>query len=276
MLLATMQFAPVFGDPAANVEKIRQLAGETKADLYVLPELCTTGYQFADREEARALAEWIPGGRSVSALREIAARTGSIVCAGLAERHGDLLFNSAVLLDSGGILLHYRKTHLFQDEKELFEPGDLGFPVRALPDRDMRVGALVCFDWLFPEVARCLALEGADVLLHPANLVTPYGQRAMATRALENGVFVALANRTGSEERPGRDRLNFTGGSRILSPRGEVLAKLDPTEEGVAVAEIDPLSARNKAITAGNDILGDRRPGLYRRLLDGEVARDAR
>ena len=126
MLLATMQFAPVFGDPAANMEKIRQLANETQAHLYVLPELCTTGYQFADREEALALAEWIPGGRSVAALCEIAAQTDSILCAGLAERDGDTLFNSAVVLDSGGILLLYRKTHLFQDEKELFEPGDLG------------------------------------------------------------------------------------------------------------------------------------------------------
>ena len=270
MLLATMQFAPVFGDPARNVEKIRELAHSTRADLYVLPELCTTGYQFADREEALSLAEWVPGGRSTARLCEIAAETCSVICAGLAERDGNRLFNTAVVVDDGGVLLLYRKTHLFRDEKGIFEPGDAGFPVRPLPERDVRVGALVCFDWLFPEVARCLALEGADVLLHPANLVTPYGQRAMATRALENGVYVALANRIGSEERPGRDRLTFTGGSRILSPRGEVLAELSAEEEGVAVAEIDPAAARDKAITDGNDIHGDRRPDLYTRLTDGE------
>lgn len=270
MLIATMQFAPAFGKPAANVEKIRLLAHQTKADLYVLPELCTTGYQFADRAEASALSEYAIGGRSVARLCEIAAETGAVICAGIAERNGDDLYNSAVVVDDGGVLLLYRKTHLFNDEKEVFLPGDAGFPVRALPDRDVNVGALVCFDWIFPEVARSLALKGADVLLHPSNLVTPYGQRAMATRALENGVYVALANRIGSEERAGRDRLTFTGGSRILSPRGKVLAELGADEEGVAVAEIDPALARNKAITDGNDILGDRRPELYTGLVDRE------
>jgi predicted amidohydrolase len=268
MKIATMQFAPAFGDPAGNLEKIRALALFARADLYVLPEFCTTGYQFADRAEATALAEYVPGGRSVARLCEIAAETGAVICAGLAERDGERLYNSAVVVDDGGILLLYRKTHLFKDEKGLFEPGDMGFPVRPLPDRDVRIGALVCFDWIFPEVARALALSGADLLLHPSNLVTPWGQRAMATRALENGVYVALANRIGSEERAGRDRLTFTGGSRILSPRGEVLAELGAEEEGVAVAEIDVAVARNKALTDRNDILGDRRPELYGGLVN--------
>jgi predicted amidohydrolase len=264
MLLAAMQFTPAFGEARRNLRKIADLAAATKADLYVLPELATTGYQFANREEAMALAESLHDGPSIPALRELAAGTGAHYALGLAEREGDVLYNSAVLVGATGVVLHYRKIHLFCDEKDIFAPGNLGFPVADVPGLGVRVGALVCFDWLFPEAARCLALAGAEILLHPSNLVTPYGQQAMVTRSLENGVFTALCNRTGTEARAGRDRLTFTGRSRLISLRGEVLAELGATEEGVCVAEIDPAAARNKAITNGNDILGDRRPECYR------------
>jgi predicted amidohydrolase len=126
---------------------------------------------------------------------------------------------------------------------------------------------MVCFDWIFPESARVLALLGADIICHPANLVLPLCQQAMTTRSLENGVFSATANRIGTEARGGKKPLTFTGRSQILDPMGQALAGLGENETGVAVVAIDPAKAHDKKITEQNDRLKDRRPEHYRALL---------
>ena len=132
---------------------------------------------------------------------------------------------------------------------------------------------MVCFDWIFPEAARALALGGADVIAHPSNLVLPWCQRAMPLRALENGVFCVTANRVGEEHRPPRPRLLFTGGSLIAAPDGQVLAEA-PTE-GVCHREvtIDPQQARDKTLSSGNDRIAERRPEHYTSLLEGAEPR---
>ena len=121
---------------------------------------------------------------------------------------------------------------------------------------------MICFDWIFPEIARTLALKGADILCHSTNLVLPFCQDAMVTRCIENRVFALTANRVGTERRAGQE-LTFTGRSQVVTPRGEILTRADVVGEGVFIIEIDPLLARNKAITDVNDVLGDRRPELY-------------
>lgn len=121
---------------------------------------------------------------------------------------------------------------------------------------------MICFDWVFPEAARTLALRGADLLCHPANLVLNYCQRAMQTRSLENGVFSITANRTGTERRP-RGELSFTGQSQIVGTRGEIIASAGPDEEAVVIREVDPAAAREKMMTANNHLLADRRPAFY-------------
>lgn len=269
MRAGVIQIAPEFGKPERNLARAAAIAREHPADLLVLPELVTTGYHFADREEALSLAEPVPDGPSVAAFADLARETGGAICFGIAERApGDVLYNSALLVDGDGVLLHYRKNHLFLAEKDVFRPGDLGFPVTDLAGGAARVGILICFDYMFPEAARSLALAGAEILLHPSNLITTFGHGTMAVRSLENGVFSLLSNRTGTEERSGRDPLVFTGASRVLGPRGEVLASLGEEEEGAAIAEIDPARARNKAVTPRNDLLRDRRPALYGLLTD--------
>jgi predicted amidohydrolase len=126
---------------------------------------------------------------------------------------------------------------------------------------------MICFDWRFPEVARVLALGGADVIAHPSNLVHPYCQDAMITRAIENRVFIATANRFG-EERVGDVTVRFTGRSQIVSPRGERLVTMGSDEEGVRVATVEPEEARDKRVTARNDLFADRRVDLWDGLLD--------
>ena len=260
MQIGLVQTSPVFGDRAANRKEIEELTAGGKADLWVMPELALTGYEFVDREEARKLAEEIPGGDTCQWLKEFCAERSCFAVMGLAESRNMHVFNSAVMMGPKGYVGHYRKIHLFDREKELFDPGDMPFAVFSAGPA--RVGVMICFDWRFPESARTLALRGAQIIAHPSNLVMPYCQQAMITRALENGVFIVTANRIGSEHRAGRT-MTFTGESQIVAPNGKVLSAASLEEAGVATAEINPSVADNKRVTMWNDLMGDRRTEFY-------------
>ena len=257
-----MQMNCEFGEPKKNLSKASDMIGANDADLFVLPELFTTGYVFTNYDEVRNLSEIIPAGPACQVLISLAKKKKCHIAAGLAEKSGDECFNSAVLVGPQGVCLHYQKTHLFSDEKIWFKPGTTGFGV--FDTGSCKIGLMVCFDWIFPESARTLALFGADIICHPANLVMPYCQKAMTTRTLENGVFAVTTNRTGTERR-GDTELTFTGGSQIVDPRGTVLIHAADDKEEVGIIEIDPLHARDKIIAQKNDLLGDRRPTEYYR-----------
>ncbi|MGO8695301.1 MAG: nitrilase-related carbon-nitrogen hydrolase [Rectinemataceae bacterium] len=262
MRVAIVQTEPVFGDRDGNLERILSLLAGAAADFFVLPELCLSGYDFDDRKEAQALADEAAGPR-VRALADAAAASGAGLVFGFAEStSGGALYNSAMLALPDGRRRVYRKTHLFAREKLCFDPGDTGFFVEEF--RGMRIGPAICFDWIFPESFRTLALRGADLVAHCSNLVLPFCQRADFARAVENRVFVATANRVGTEARSGR-RLEFTGESVLVDPDGGYLARLPADGPGVAVVDIDPGRARNKRLGELNDIIVDRRPEMYER-----------
>jgi predicted amidohydrolase len=263
-----LQFEPLFGRVDHNLDRIGECLSGCAADLVVVPELASTGYNFASRQELDELAEAIPGGATTKRLEEIARREQVSLVAGIAERqetgHGAVFYNSAVLVTPHGHAGTYRKVHLFDREKLFFRPGDLGFPVYTLPGPgEIRVGIMVCFDWRFPEAARSLALGGADVIAHPSNLLKPWCQAAMVTRCLENRVFAITANRTGMEDRGGV-RLEFTGASQAVDPGGRVLAAANGSEECLRLVEVDLQAARRKTVNDHNDLLADRRPDQYR------------
>lgn len=262
MRVAWLQNSPTYGQVEANLARAAAMMESRAADLWVLPELFATGYIFGDRTECERLAEPIPDGPTCRALVDLARRTGSCIVAGLAESApGGRLYNAAVAVDPGGVRGLYRKLHLFDREKEWFDPGDTQFPVADLAGA--RVGVMICFDWRFPESARTLALSGAQIIAHPSNLVHPFCQAAMVTRAIENRVFTVTANRIGTEDRAG-SRLDFTGVSRIVAPDGAVLSDGPVAVEAVGIAEIDPRRAEDKRATGGNDLWADRRPEYYR------------
>ena len=198
MRVAVIQFAPRFGEVEANLKAIEEALDNLPADLVVLPELCTTGYQFRDRAELERYAE-PASGPSLTRLRRAAAGCGGRLVVGFAEADRGAVYNSAALVGPEGTEGVYRKVHLFVDEKELYEPGNLGFPVFDVGG--VKVGMMVCFDWVFPESVRSLALAGAEVVAHAANLVLPYCQDAMVTRAIENRVFTVTANRVRIRDR---------------------------------------------------------------------------
>ncbi len=260
-----LQTRPSFGEIQANLEAAGELLADVEADLVVLPELFATGYSFRTRDEAMDLAEPWPAGATTGFLCAHSERTGGMVVGGLLERDGDRLFNSAVVAVDGRPVLAYRKLHLFGFEPETFTPGDGELPV--VEHRGLRVGVMICFDWIFPEAARVLALGGADVIAHPSNLVLQWCQRAMRVRALENGVYAVTANRIGTEHRAPRPELAFTGHSVIVDPLGEVLAEGPADDVAVLDAVVDVARARDKQVASGNDRIAERRPECYRALL---------
>ncbi|HPR18113.1 MAG TPA: nitrilase-related carbon-nitrogen hydrolase [Candidatus Cloacimonadota bacterium] len=257
------QFEPQFLAKDKNLEKMVDLLSAVQADLIVLPELATSGYLFKSQTEVAYLAEEAENGKTATVFRELAKKKNTSYVLGFAEKSGNDFFNSAMLVNPDGKIFIYRKTHLFFEEKKWFTPGNSGLNV--FPAKNgVKVGLMICFDWIFPEAARTLMLRGAQILAHSSNLVLPWCQQAMITRSLENRVFSITANRTGKEHNKGSE-LTFTGMSQILSTKGKILKRMNETEEGVFVTTIDPTEADNKMVTELNDILIDRRPEMYER-----------
>ena len=261
------QFEPRFGAVGENLERVLSRLRGVEADLIVLPELAFTGYLFHDRSELLSLAENPLTSPTVESLVQLCYERDLLLVTGFAERSGERIFNSALLIGPEGIIHTYRKIHLFNTEKEYFDSGDT--PLEPVEVRGVQIGLMICFDWVFPETARVLALQGADILCHPSNLVLSFCQQAMVTRCIENRVFAVTANRIGSETRP-RGTLLFTGGSQIVSPKGEILHRAVRETEELYVAEIEVALARNKHMTERNDLFEDRRPLLYTSLIERE------
>ena len=261
-----LQTKPEFGAVEENLGHARNLWGERKADLLVLPELFNTGYQFQSLAEARSLSELVPDGPTTGFLMDWARETGMTLVAGLAEREGKVLYNSAVIVGPNGFIGKFRKAHIFDSENNFFEPGNLPFTV--FDAGFARIGIMICFDWRFPETARTLALQGADIIAHPSNLVLPHCPQAMITRCLENRVYAVTSDRVGTEKRAPGDPLRFIGQSQVVDPGGTVLVRASGDQEEAHVVEINLEKARNKQINGRNDLFADRREDLYR--LDGK------
>lgn len=267
MKVGFVQTSPVFGDVQRNLARLADLIGTQTADLLVLPELFNTGYQFNSRKEALSLAESIPGdGPATKFLTDLASAKKTTFIAGIAERDGEDVYNSALVVSPAGYVGKYRKAHLFDTEQEVFQPGNL--PLTVFNIGGARVGVMICFDWRFPETARTLALQGADIIAHPSNLVLPHCPQAMITRCLENRVFAITADRVGWEDRAGAETasggLAFIGQSQVVDPDGQVLYRASTDNEEVKILEIDVVRARNKKINEKNDLFSGRRSDLYR------------
>jgi len=265
MKLAIYQFAPLFGQIDKNIETVRQAVSGKDFDILILPELAFTGYQFVSSDEVAELSEEVPGGPTCRAVEEIAAEKSCYVVFGLPEKSGGDVFNSAALIGPNGFIGKYRKAHLFYEEKLWFKPGDTGFHVFDIGLA--RIGIIICFDWIYPEASRILMLKGAQVIVQPANLVLPWCQKIALARAWENRVFFVTANRTGQEERGGREPLDFTGQSQAVAPSGELLFRMAENEQALHIIDVDPSLADNKQVTLHNDIMKDRRTDLYGPLL---------
>jgi predicted amidohydrolase len=272
MLCGVAQTEPRLGEPERNVEACLASLEEAAAagcELLVLPECATSGYMFGSEDEAAPYAEEIPG-PSVEALAGACARHRLHCVAGLLERDGDRLRNTAVLVGPAGLVARYRKTHLpFLGVDRFVTPGEEPPEVYDTPAG--RLGIVICYELRFPEPTRALALGGAELVLHPTNwptAVKPFADFLTRARAAENRIFLLTANRVGVE-----GGVEFFGRSQIVGPLGDRLAEAGEGGGELILAEIDPAEAREKdrAIVPGEyevHLFGDRRPELYGALVE--------
>lgn len=266
--VAAVRLGPEIGALEANrrasVSAIEEAAA-AEAELVVLPELAASGYVFSGADEAHSCAEPVPG-PTTEAWQAAAARTGCTVVGGLCELDGSgRLRNSAVVVDASGVLVVYRKLHLWGRETLMFVAGDDPPPV--VETRAGRIGVGICYDLWFPELARSLALRGADILAAPSNLSASPPQPglphldvvvAIAT-AHVNRMHVVVADRCRAERGE-----QWLGASLVVAADGTVAAQsLDGARPGSALADLDLASARDKRWGEHNDLAGDRRQARF-------------
>jgi predicted amidohydrolase len=197
---AVIQFEPRVFAKEANLVALLRLTEEAAtggAKLIVTPEMATTGYCWASREEIASEVEPIPG-PTTARFAEIAARYGCWIVVGLPEvdPQTGVFYNTAVLIGPDGPLGRYRKTHAYISEPKWAKDGDLGLPVFETPLG--RIAMTICMDACYPETARVPALAGADVICFPTNWLTEKSPSpSWMARAAENGVYFLAANRYG-------------------------------------------------------------------------------
>jgi predicted amidohydrolase len=253
----------IFQGPAALVPILDALdraaaeAASTGSTFLILPELFLTGYNIG-ADALRALAE-PPDGPSATAIAAIARRHRIALLYGYPERGpGGHLYNSALLVTHDGrIAANYRKSHLFGAmEIAVFTPGEA--PLILAEIDGLKLGILICYDVEFPELVRTLAVQGADLVAVPTAQMHPYEfvpQVLIRARAYENSLFLAYANRCGTEA-----DLIYTGESCIVGPDGHDLARAGLAEALIS-ADLDPAALiRARQF---NTFLADRRPALY-------------
>ena len=261
--VTVIQNSPQFGTPEKNRKEVEDLVFSQKdpsAGLIVLPELFATGYQFVSKDEVASLAE-PEDGPTFDFLSSLSQKTGAVVVGGLPLWRADGISNGALVVWGERLLASYDKVHLFDRERDFFVEGKSPLPVVATPFGPL--GVMICFDWLFPEALRSLALSGATVVAHPANWVLPFGPQGMILRSVENRLFTVTANRVGTEARGGLPSLRYIGESQIVSPKGEILARAESHRPGIITATIRPDDALSKKVAEKSDFFEQRRPELY-------------
>lgn len=263
-------------------EMIREAAGQG-ANVVLLQELFATPYFCPDqKQEYFALARPFEGNEVIARFADLASELGVVLPVSFFERANNAYFNSLAMVDADGSVLGlYRKSHVPQgpgyEEKFYFNPGDTGF--RVWETRFGAIGAAVCWDQWFPECARAMALQGADILLYPTAIGSEpqdptvdsrdHWQRTMQGHAAANMVALVASNRIGVEENDAAT-MTFYGSSFIAGPTGEKVTEAGRTEQDVIVASFD--LAANRSMRASWGLFRDRRPELYDVLLtmDGE------
>lgn len=258
--VSAIQFAPILGDVEKNLATIESLvakAAKAGSMLVVTPEICDTGYDLSNIDET---ARPIPN-ETTDFFGALAIRHKLVIVAGLAERKGNDLLNSAVIFgDDGRIVDTYHKSHLCPvppfDEPKTFAYGNRLFVTRAA---GARIAPLICYDCRFPEAYRKLAVAGAEVIVQPSAFPRSRIEQleiCLRARTIENQFFVVAANFHG---KPGKVELG--GRSMIIGPDGNILAKASETKDEAITFEVDlddiEMSRRERPVFT------ERRPEIY-------------
>ncbi len=279
MVVAAVQMNGELGQVERNLDSIGRWvdkAAKSGADLVVFPELVITGHWCST--EAWKVSQEVPDGPAISRIRELAEEHGLYICAGIGEREGGIQYNSQVLVGPEGYVGKQRKLHMSSDEYFYYRAGS---QFCVLDTSKCRIGVSICYDNVFPEVPRILALKGAEVILAPhaarfgkwrtrgqTRIVAKqkrFYRKVYASRAYDNGVYLVIVNQAG----PAGVDANHAGGTMILDPEGEVLAesKTKVIEEEMVLAKLE--ASRVEKRRSGRCFnLVTRRPEIY-----GEITR---
>jgi len=260
-----------------KAEKIVRKAAEKGANLILLPELFKSPY-FCQKEkyEYFDLAEDAESSKTISRFQKLAKELGVVLPVSFFEKAGNVFFNSLVMIDADGANLGiYRKSHIptgeCYEEKFYFSPGNTGFKV--FKTRYGKIGVGICWDQWFPEVARSLALKGAQLIVYPTAIGTEpvlpkdskdHWQNTMRGHAAANIIPVLASNRVGTEV-DANSQMTFFGSSFIANEDGNVVVELSRTEENFALVDFDLDAIDKKRIAWG--VFRDRRPDLYRSIV---------
>lgn len=284
--IASVQMNCKNGKLDENLSKILGCIDEAcdhGAELAVLPEGIYQGYCFDTYEEIFPLAEEIPNGKFTQTLMKKAKERNTYIIAGLYEKEGIKLYNSAVFVGPDGYVGTYRKMHYFCTEKAFCEPSYSGFPV--FDTRLGRIGIMICYDLWFPETMRLLTLQGADLICSPAGWVMndtkekimknpgnynmPLENALCISASKCNSLYIAAAARVGEER-----GTKWTGDSLITAPSGEVLSSADGEHEKILYADVDLRRAKEyRQSGSRNNLFSDRRTDFYDEMLGLDAKR---
>lgn len=266
MNVAIVQMRPERYNVEKNLKKMQgyiEKAGNKAAEYIIFPELITSGYECGERFVD--LAEPVDQSISINYMKKLAEKHGVHIIFGFPELDSDdqqTVYNSVALIDDVGILKGiYRKAHLFGSEKQYFRPGN-EYPV--FDTKYGKIAMMICWDTAFPEVARIYALKGAKAIFISTNWENPYSDDwdlAVRSRAADNTVYIAAANRVGTDE-----QFSFFGHSKIVGPTGKVIQSMDYDKEGMMIQELD-LKQIDQMRKEYYSYFEDRRPDTYGDLL---------
>lgn len=275
------------GTPEKSVEKAEKLVREAAAEganVILLPELFENWYFCQERRyDSYKLALPLEENPAVRRFQTVAKELSVVLPISFYEQDGNVLYNSVAMIDADGSVMGvYRKTHIpddhFYQEKFYFTPGDTGFKV--WDTRFGKIGVGICWDQWFPEAARCMALDGAELLFYPTAIGSepvlecdsmPHWQRCMQGHAAANLVPVIAANRIGtetvipdSENQQQSSSLTFYGSSFIADNTGALVECADRTSDTVLLHTFDLDELRGMRLSWG--VFRDRRPEMYGRI----------
>ena len=269
----------------ANAESLVRKAAESGANMILIQELFSLPYFCKDQlEKYFDLAEPISDSKVIQYMSKLAKELGVVLPVSFFERDNNVYYNSLVVVDSdGNVVSHYRKSHIPDgpgyQEKYYFSPGDTGFVVSKTSFGSIGVG--ICWDQWFPETARALVLQGAEILFYPTAIGSEpvtglksrdHWQRAMQGHAAANMVPLVASNRIGMEQGEAC-ALEFYGSSFIADQTGAIVEEASEVDEEILLYEFDLGAISGERASWG--LFRDRRPDLYGPIISMSGKRDS-